>query len=84
MPSTLLKVRTTSGIPLPYYTDFHARVNLNGVLAQADRHNDGNPSNGTERLGSRVMGFARTGSSIFLWYLSVNGIDPVILAGSAH
>jgi len=65
-----LQRSTRSGIPSTnyYYARFHARVNLNGVLAEAGRRNDAIPSSGTERLGSRVTTFVRVGPTSAYFY----------------
>jgi hypothetical protein len=50
---------TVSATPNYYFGQLHARVNLNGVLASANRFNDAFPYWGDEQLGSRGAGFYR-------------------------
>ena len=67
-----------------YYGKYDARVNLNGILAHAHRHQDNVPNSGYEQLGSRAAGWLRystfsgtsqlTGSiPIFFKDLHING-----------
>jgi len=67
---------TTDDQTLIGYATFRARVDLNGILAYANRRSSGNPRTGTERLGSRVTHFNVTGPSFFGTY-SLTGSIPI-------